>query len=387
MAYKGIKIYNKITIVEKTMTTEDGYNWRGRTVNQGYVVDQDNKKMLDTALRWAKWYNYDESLREAYHEAGRKFGWGSKEAKAASDAYDATRKEMNGIVHEYTNGTFTISLSESAGLSSQGGKLSFWNCIITASDGNSFLVGINSELLLHLLMSTTFLNGTCQEKVWLGRVGGNQVGVFTEDMEDFKQAKLDEEQRNAVKKANNKYIPGDIVGTLKEKQLYLGSVYKYYSFEQGYRYSDKYFVIYDKPKLVHIFRGFYKHWESGIEKLNDYYNETITKPKRLIIDHIDLDESAAEYLYKYKNNKIAAWEQECTKANSAYHSPRYCWDYAQQLKAYSDKPDTYSKEEIKKFLIDKFNELFYCKDGGYRNFEQEYKFLTEDDYNKLFLKD
>ena len=39
------------------------------------------------------------------------------------------------------------------------------------------------------------------------------------------------------------------------------------------------------------------------------------------------------------------------------------------------------------FLIDKFNELFYCKDGGYRKFEQEYKFLTEEEYNKLFLKD
>ncbi|MBP5467704.1 MAG: hypothetical protein J6Z11_00500 [Candidatus Riflebacteria bacterium] len=387
MDYKGIKIYNKITIVEKTRTTEEAYNWRGRTVNQGYVVDQGNKKMLDTALHWAEWTYYDQSLINKYWEIRNKAGYDSKEAKEAEANYEATRKEMKGVVHEYDNGSFTITLSESADRSSQGGKLSFWNCIITAPDGNSFLVGINSELLLHLLMSTTFINGTCQEKIWLGRIGGNQVGVFTEAMEDFKQAKLDEEQRNAVKKANNKYIPGDIVGTLKEKQLYLGSVYKYYSFEQGYRYSDKYFVIYDKPKLVHIFRGFYKHWESGVEELNGYYTETLTKPKRLIIDHMDLNESAVEYLYKYMNDKIAAWEQECTKATSAYHSPRYCWDYAQQLKAYSDKPDTYSKEEIKEFLINKFNELFYCKDGGYRNFEQEYKFLTEDDYNKLFLKD
>ena len=46
MDYKGIKIYNKILIVEKTEITEDGYNWRGRTVNQGYIVDKQNKKML-----------------------------------------------------------------------------------------------------------------------------------------------------------------------------------------------------------------------------------------------------------------------------------------------------------------------------------------------------
>lgn len=377
MDYKGIKIYNKIIIVEKTEVIEGGYNWEERIVNQGYVVDQGNKKMLDTALRWAKWTKYDKSI------LGGKYYSHEEVTDDMRKAYDASKKTIEGIVHEYDNGSFTISLSESASGSSQGGKLSFWNCIITAPDGNSFLVGINSELLLHLLMSATFINGTCQENVWLGRVGGNQVGVFTEAMEDFKQAKLDEEQRNVVKKANNKYIPGDIVGTLKEKQLYLGSVYKYYSFEQGYRYSDKYVVIYDKPKLVHIFRGFYKHWKSGVEELNDYYTETLTKPKRLIIDHMDLAESAIEYLDKYISNKIDALEQERTKANSAYRSPRYCWDYAQRLKTYSDKPDTYSKEEIKKFLIDKFNELFYCKDGGYRNFDQEYKFLTEEEYNKL----
>ena len=378
MDYKGIKIYNKIIIVEKTEVIEGGYKWEDRTVNQGYVVDPENKKMLDTALRWAKWTKYDKSI------LGGKYYWHKEVTDDMRKAYDASEKKIDGVVYEYDNGSFTISLSESANGSSQGGKLSFWNCVITAPDGNSFLVGINSELLLHLLMSTTFINGTCQEKVWLGRVGGNQVGVFTEAMEDFKQAKLDEEQRNAVKKASSKYIPGDIVVTLKEKQLYLGSVYRYYSFEQGYRYSDKYFVIYDKPKLVHIFRGFYKDWNSNEEKLNNYCTETFTKPKRIIDNHINLDTTAFEYLYKYNSDKIVTWEQECTKADSPYHSPRYCWSYAQELKAYSDKPDTYSKEEIKRFLIDKFNELFYCKEGGFRKFEQEYKFLTEEEYKRMF---
>lgn len=377
MDYKGIKIYNKIIIVEKTEVIEGGYYWEDRIVNQGYVVDPENKKMLDTALRWAKWTKYDKSI------LGGKYYWHKEVTDDMRKAYDASEKKIDGVVHEYNNGSFTISLSESASGSSQGGKLSFWNCIITAPDGNSFLIGINSELLLHLLMSTTFINGNCQEKVWLGRIGGAQVGVFTEAMEDFKQAKLDEEQRTAVKNASNKYVPGDIVVTLKEKKLYLGSIYKYYSFEQGDRYSDKYIVIYDKPKLVHIFRGFYKHWMSGIEELNNYYTETFTKPKRIINSHTDLDMTVAEYLHKYNSDKIDEWKQECTKADYAYRSPRYCWDYARQLKAYSDKPDTYSKEEIKKFLIDKFNELFYCKECGFRKFEQEYTFLTEEEYNKL----
>ena len=370
MDYKGIKIYNKITIVEKTDITDGGYNWRGRTVNQGYVVDQDNKKMLDTALRWAEWFSYDDSLREVYHEAGRKFGWDSKEVKEAEAAYDATRKEMKGIVHKYDNGTFTITLSESADRSSQGGKLSFWNCIITAPDGNSFLVGINSELLLHLLMSTTFINGTCQEKVWLGRVGGNQVGVFTEAMEDFKQAKLDEEQRTAVKNASNKYVPGDIVGTLKEKQLYLGSIYKYYSFEQGYRYGDKYIVIYDKPKLVHIFRDFYKPWNSETEELNNYYTETLTKPKRLVLDHMDLDESAADYISKCIKQKF---DESLNDKN------KYSWYSADKLLMYGTK-DTCDKEEIKKSLYDLYNKC----ERPYWSLDREYKFLTEEEYKEVF---
>jgi len=370
MDYKGIKIYNKITIVEKTMTTEDGYNWRGRTVNQGYVVDTGNKKMLDTALRWAEWTYYDRDLNDKYWEARNKFGHDSKEAKEAEAAYDATRKKIEGITHEYDNGTFTITLSESASGSSQGGKLSFWNCIITAPDGNSFLVGINSELLLHLLMSTTFINGTCQEKVWLGRIGGTQVGVFTEAMEDFKQAKLDEEQRTAVKNASNKYVPGDIVGTLKEKQLYLGSIYKYYSIEQGYRYADKYIVIYDKPKLVHIFRGFYKHWKTGEEELDSYFNETLTKPKRLVLDHMDLDESVADYVSNYTKQKFD---------NSLTDKNKYSWYAAENLLMYGTD-DTCDKEAIKKSLSDLYDKC----ERPYWTLDREYTFLTEEKYKEMF---
>lgn len=368
MDYKGIKIYNKILIVEKTEITEDGYNWRGRTVNQGYIVDKQNKKMLDNALRWAKWTKYDASI------LGGKYYWHKEVTDDMRAAYQASKKTMEGIVHEYDNGSFTISLSEAALTSSQGGKVSFWNCIITAPDGKSFLVGINSELLLHLLVSNTFINGTCQGKVWLGRVG-TQTGAFTEAMEDFKQAKLDEEKRNAVKKASTKYVPGDIVATLKQKQLYVGSVYKYYSVTQSC--GHYYVIIYDKPKLVHIFRDFYKPWNSDVEELQDYYIEKSNKPKKIIDSHIDLDVTAAEYLYKYHSDKIATLEQTSTKEDSKYYSTEYYWDCVQKLKAFSDKADTYSKEEIKKFLTDKFNEIFHCKESTFRKYKREYSLLIK----------
>ena len=40
--YCGIKIFNKVTIVEKTCNEESTYSWKGNKVNQGYVVDYGN---------------------------------------------------------------------------------------------------------------------------------------------------------------------------------------------------------------------------------------------------------------------------------------------------------------------------------------------------------
>lgn len=162
--YKGIKIFDKIIIVERTAITGGGYNWKGRTVNQGYVVDYNNDKMLESALNWARWTWRDSALGNAWREAAEKLGYDNPEVKALNQKYDESAKRMEGIVHEYENGTFTIALAEAAEMSSQGGKVSFWNCVITAPDGNSFLVGINSELLLNLLLSNTLINGVCQKK-------------------------------------------------------------------------------------------------------------------------------------------------------------------------------------------------------------------------------
>lgn len=247
--YKGIKIYDKVIIVERTSTSEGGYNWKGRTVNQGYVVDVNNKKMLENALSWASWEKYDESIL-----GGKKY-WNKDITDEMRKAYEDSKQTIDGVVHEYENGNFGITLDEAAGSSSQGGKLSFWNCIITAPDGHNFLVGINSELLLHLMMTTTLIKGACQEKVWLGRVKGTQVGVFTPEMEDFAQAKKDEETRTRKKTAN--YEPGDVVETVTTKELYLGEVYSYAGKIESSRYwwnkEPGYIKVYKKPKKMYAY--------------------------------------------------------------------------------------------------------------------------------------
>lgn len=163
--YKGIKIEDDIIIVE-----------RQNEEHQGYLVCKSNKNQLESALAWAKCsvHVLDKDGNEVKEQVN---GW--------------TRykfQELEGIVHEYRNGQFTFSLSESASGSSQGGKLSFWNCTVTAPDGKEFLIGINSECLIQLLKHNTFINGVCQSKVWLGRIKNN-VGAFTENMKEFEQGK------------------------------------------------------------------------------------------------------------------------------------------------------------------------------------------------------
>ena len=381
MDYKGIKIYNKLIIVERTSNTEGGYNWKGRTINQGYIVDIGNKKSLENALNWAKWTYTDTDLVNKYWKIRDKFGSDSLEAKEAKAAYEATKTTYNGIVHEYINGQFEITLDEAADGSSQGGKLSFWNCIITAPDGKNFLIGINSELLLHLMMATTLVNGKCQEKVWLGRVGGTQVGVFTENMEDFKQAKLDEQQRQAVKTGSVKYIPGDIVKTLKEKELYLGEAYQYYHFESGWNYKNHYIVIYDTPKLVHVFRKFHTYnfsYEPKKESLSESYECKVTKPKRIIDGHIDLNYLPHEYIKEY-NTKQLNYYLEKQKSDKWYKDSRYSWEYAKNLKMYGNSP-TMSKDDILQFLEDTYKE--HCS-KWHSSIQSEFKIITESEWEKI----
>ena len=159
MDYKGIKIPEEIVIVENGL-------------GQGYVVVPGSS--IDGALSWAK---------------GPCGYW---------DDGKYIRVEKEPIVNTYKNGEFTLSLYDSANRSSQGGKLSFWNCTVHAKDGKDFIIGINSDILFELLTSTTIVNGDIQGNVWLGKEKNN-TGVYTENMEMFKQAREEDKIRATVK--------------------------------------------------------------------------------------------------------------------------------------------------------------------------------------------
>ena len=108
MEYTGINLPKNVIIIENKY-------------GQGYVVPEDNS--LDNARDWAK-----------------RNDWEPKE-------------------YEYKNGTFTLRVVNAAGRSSQGSKLSFWNCQIRTEDGKEFLIGISSDCLAELIINNTLING------------------------------------------------------------------------------------------------------------------------------------------------------------------------------------------------------------------------------------
>lgn len=183
--YKGLNIPEKIIIVRSNTANSDGYY-------QGYVVDADNEEALQHAKYWA----------QGYYVKG----------------IDVQPEPM---IYTYENGHFQVQLYDAAEDSWGQGKLSFWNCIITAPDEMQFKIGINSELLLDLMLNNDMKQGKLSGYAYFGKQKGN-TGLFTENMSSFEQAKKDKEQRAQVKKRTIQYSIGDVVGSLKYKYIYMG---------------------------------------------------------------------------------------------------------------------------------------------------------------------
>lgn len=261
MDYNYTKLPEEVVIVE---------NYCGK----GYVVEKGNKSMMDSALNWAT-------------------GYGNK----------IQHKE-----YEYSNKDFTIELQDSAWGSNQGGKLSFWMCLLTAPDGKSWSIGIDSEMLLELLKNSTFVNGKCQQKVMFIRQN-SRLGVCHEGMQIYKDALEDIKKRDEMKKATTKYNVGDRVGTLTGDCIYLGTLYKYYDRLDTWSYRDIKLGIYHQPKLVHVYGYISKYdhkWH--ISKIYD------KKQKRLVLGYEENVPSAIEVF----NEKVKAEDEYIKKQTETY---------------------------------------------------------------------
>jgi gamma-glutamylcyclotransferase (GGCT)/AIG2-like uncharacterized protein YtfP len=200
------KLYEKVIIVEK----ENG---------QAYVVEPENKKMLENARKWAV----------TNHNDGR-----------------GNYTQTVGKEYSYENKGFKLTLHSAAEYSWGQGKLSFWNCTITTPDNKEFLIGVNADLLLDLLKMSTFINGVCQEDLCFVRKSG-RVGLVNIDSELYNKALEDNNTRTQSKTLN--YKAGDIVKKAipNSEEAYLGEVY------QMYDISNHYITLFKKPKKVHLY--------------------------------------------------------------------------------------------------------------------------------------
>lgn len=255
--YTGWKLFDKVTIIAKKMLAHDYKT--GETTDtgnvQGYLVDPTNKKQLETARNWGTTY------KSIYEEVDGKRQFVDKEIIEPDE-------------YTYDNDGFTLELHNSAGGSSQGGKLSFWNCWITAPDGHRFLIGIAADLLLDVLKSSTVINGVVQDKLMFARCNGG-VGMLSKSMDSYKNAVND----MAIKKKmssgkTKKVIPGHIYETATEQNIYVGKMYQWYE-----EVRDKSQVDYwhRSGKLIGFKRLekprefiFYPSYSEGKDKLSDY---------------------------------------------------------------------------------------------------------------------
>lgn len=208
--YVGWQLFDKVIIIAKKYR-----HWvDGENTLQGYIVDPSNKKMLENARSWGQWAEYGE--------------------------YDPVTNRRETIEHEpeeftFDNKDFTLELVDCARQSSQGGKLSFWNCKIT-KDGHEFIIGIAANLLLDVLKSNTFIDGKCQSPLMFARCKGG-VGMLSENMESYQQALKDMQLKKKVNSGKtSKHKLGHIYSTLTESNAYLADLYCWYKpiIEQKY---------------------------------------------------------------------------------------------------------------------------------------------------------
>lgn len=204
MEYKGWTLYDEVIIVIKK---ENSYRYK--EYPQGYVVNPKDKKQLSTAIRWGTVNHYKKDENGEYIRDSKN-----------NRIYDVIKPEIITIKNE----GFKLTLLDSANSSYNGGKQSFWNCLVE-NKNIKCIVGIDSKLLLNVLLQNNFYNGTCEKELRFARCSGG-VGLLNANMIEYKEAIRDmESKRNINKGKTSKWKEGHNYITLTQDDTYLGKLY------------------------------------------------------------------------------------------------------------------------------------------------------------------
>lgn len=215
MAYNGWKMMDKVGVAVCSRKPE---TWRGKEQFDGYIFEASDDKAKESAVEWARRYD---------------------------DRYDSTKETVvhEPNVHIFDNEGFTVTILDSAGGSSQGGRLSFWKCRVE-KDGVEFVVGVNDAILADLIRNSDIEKGTVKQNVMFARRGG-QPGFIHEAMESYKEAVADMKKKADMKSAKktSKWERGGVYSTLTQMSVCLGQVNDLY---EEYKATDSYSSWYSR---------------------------------------------------------------------------------------------------------------------------------------------
>lgn len=227
MGYNYWKMMDRVGVAVCAQKPE---NWRGKESFDGYIFEPSEKASREKAEEWARRYENR---------------WDKDKETIVIDPN----------VYEFDNEGFTVTILDSAGGSSQGGRLSFWKCRVE-KDGVSFIVGVNDAILADLIRNSDIEQGRVKQKLMFARRGG-QPGFIHENMEAYQEAVADMKKKADLKSAKktSKWEIGGVYSTLTQTDICIGELWDHYEVvekKDDYWYSRTKEVLQKRDKPVKV---------------------------------------------------------------------------------------------------------------------------------------
>lgn len=168
----------------------------------------------------------------------------------------ATGEDIKVKIIETDNKDFTFSLANAPERSySQGGKLSFCNCIVEKEGIPSFAVGINTEYLFANMFDTTVVKGVFQDKVIFAKQNNN-TGAIVMGSKIYNEVMADAIAREKVATGTKtkKWIRGSVYCSPTLADLYLGEFTS--QIESHIEDSRTSLIFKQNPKKKHVFMSY-----------------------------------------------------------------------------------------------------------------------------------
>lgn len=285
MAYKNWKLMEKLDVAVKTVPLDMSYKQF-----TGYVVEHGDKDALEKAKEWARYREYDYEKKE----------------------YTKTHEPK---VYTFDNEGFTATILDSAGGSSQGGRLSFWRCEVE-KDGVKFIIGVNDAILADLIKNSDISNGKIKQKLIFARKGG-QPGLIHEKMEAYADATADMKHKADMKamKKTNKWELGGVYSSITMTDICLGPMLDTMQEVPDPQYAGWYprtkLVSRDKPIEVTawISLSSYRHKDGVPKTFEEFMNEELEgdylyfsagkPPSRAKTQQLEVKESDQELINQF----------------------------------------------------------------------------------------